>query len=240
LIEALNIYFSETGDTVPFSKLSRDHWSASAKANQLRQHLWEYEDLGSKGAAHALERFNIGKQTKFSELIPGDLFKINRTSGPGHSTVFIAYIDRVGNVLERYSDQVKGVLYFSAQETGGQDLNDSPSNGFGFRKEYFQGNCPDEEVRSANHCNIFPVGSDDEPNVGHMPHPKVWGDVGSNYRRELTAKAYLAQTGEPMPANFVGFMATLDANAKSALQTKVDLQLNKSLDPERFGNFEGP
>jgi uncharacterized protein YraI len=239
LIEALNKYFQRTKDSTPFQKLPREHWSAGAKPTHLRQHLWEYDGLGSKGAAHALERFNVGKQGKFSELIPGDLFKLNRTSGPGHSTIFIAYLDRTGRVLERHSNEVKGVLYFSAQERGGTDLVGQPSNGFGFRKEYFQGNCPNAEVRSANHCNINSVGSSYEPNVGWMLHPAVWGTVGLNYRTELLA-GNLKNLGVPIYGNILSILKKLDINTQSEIQKQVSDELNKSVDPDKIGWFEGP
>jgi hypothetical protein len=235
LVEALNDYFADTKDNAPFAKLSKDHWGAGARASHLRQHLWEYEGLGSKGAAHALERFNIGKQGKFSEMKPGDLFKLNRTSGPGHSTIFIAYLGRSGNVLERFSDDVKGVLYFSAQESAGRDLYGKPSNGLGFRREYFNGNCPNDDVRNRRHCHVFPVGSAYEPNVGWMLHPAAWGEVGRRYRDEVASRVYLERSGQPIPAS-----PELAKKLIAEIEAEVAKEIDRELDPDQIGSFEGP
>ncbi len=232
IIEALNSYITETKDYSILKKLPPDHFRARAKARHLRQHLWEYAGLGSKGAAHALERFNIGFQHKFSELTPGDMLKFNRSRAPGHSTIFIAFVDRNGKILERYSSNVAGFRYFSAQKRSGVDLKGKHSNGLGFRTEFFSGKCQSSE-RSAN-CRVIRTGRW-KPNTGAMLHPMSWGEVGSNYQDELARTVYLSKTGKPIPRDSTIFLNSADG---SWLRKEVDVLLEKEMDPTFLGNFE--
>jgi hypothetical protein len=254
------LYFADSHDKSPFDLLPAQHWQAGAKANNLRLHIWEYDGLNSKGAAHALERFNIGRQTSVDQLSPGDLFKLNRSEDivslsscdpkhrrgslcvldpGGHSAIFIAFIDKDGRVLERYSQEAKGVLYFTSQGTDGVDLNGKPSKGMGFRKEWFLGNCPNYDVRAAHHCQMYPSTSLFRPNVGYMLHPKRWTEeIGSNYRKELSHQLFIAHSGQPEFEAFASFYAGPDIDHERAMfDQEIENEYSRPVDPEAMGHF---
>lgn len=246
LIEALNQYYKDGGDKRPFDQLVARHWQAEATRDQLRLHLWEYDGLYSKGAAHALERFNVGVQTSVDQLSPGDLFKLNRntSTGGGHSAFFVAYIDKNGDALERYSAFVKGVLYFSCQGTNGLDLGGKPSVGLGFRREWFDGNCPNEEVKRAGHCQMFGPSTLFKPNVGYMLHPRMWTEeIGSNWKREqanhrqqVARSLYSLRSGKP-GANYEAFEATASVDERRLFSEELNRVLERDINPEAMGHF---
>jgi hypothetical protein len=238
LVETINQILIDTSNPALFAKLPPSHFSAEAKFNQLRPHIWEYDEVHSKGAAHALERFNIGKQIKFSELTPGDFFKMNREKGRGHSTIFINYIDKAGKVLERYSSDVKGLRYFSAQEDGGVDLAGRPTNGLGFRQEYLLGNCPDAQTRAQKHCNINPEGSSDGPNMGFLLYPTAWGDIGTNLRKELANKAYAARLGVAPTEDYTSFIASSGDDTRQGINADVEAELARPIDYKQELHFD--
>ena len=237
LIETINQIFAESSDAAPFVNLPASHFSADAGMRKLRPHIWEYSEANSKGAAHALERFNIGRQISINDMSPGDLIKINRDGGAGHSTIFIGYVDKSGKLLERYSGEVKGIRYFSAQKAG-VDLAGRPTNGLSFRTEYFLNNCPDQSTRRARHCHIFPPTSPYRPNMGFMLHPSAWGEIGSNLRKELTNRAYAARMGVPPTGDYSAIIASSTEGDRQGIAADVEAELNKPVDFGQQLRFE--
>jgi hypothetical protein len=230
IVEALNVYVEESNDTSVAQKLPAEHWSASAKTKHIRPHIWEYSGLGSKGSGHAMERFDIGVQKK---LAPGDMLKINRNSAPGHSTIFIAYLDQAGKTLEAYSSKAKGFLYFSAHG-GGFSLNGAVSTGLSFKREYFAGHCPAGE--SASRCKVIGPGGTWGPNLGRMFHPKSWGeDVGKSYRDELLKKLYVEKTGSKLQGD-PGIV--LNSSSGGGLESELNDILEREMDPSYVGYFD--
>lgn len=235
MIEALNLYGKESGDTSFSAKLPADHWKERAQARHLRQHLWEYSGLGSRGAGHALERFNIGRQKSYAELIPGDTLKFNRINGaPGHSTIFVSFVDEAGKELERFGQAAKGFKYFSAQG-GGVNHEGRVSTGLGYKVEYFSNTCPSDALKASGRCRVFSVGSTYGPNLGTMFHPQSWGEVGSNYRQELARAIYLARTGKPIKQDVVAYQNTASG---SWLNRELETVLSQVMDPSFVGDWE--
>jgi hypothetical protein len=108
IIESLNIYFDVERDRTPFQKLPLISWQRGT-INDIRAHIFQYDGTNCHGTAHALERFGIGQQLPFPSLIPGDFLTMNRTTGSGHTAIFLGYIDADYNDLTKYSDVVKGL-----------------------------------------------------------------------------------------------------------------------------------
>lgn len=235
IIEALNIYVKESGDTSVAERMPADHWGARAKAKHIRQHIWEYSGLGSKGAGHALSRFDIGTEKRFSELVPGDTLKFNRNSAPGHSTIFVAYLDKSGAVQESYSSKAKGFLYFSAHG-GGFNLSNEASTGLGFKREFFAGSCPSDSEKQKGRCNVIGPSGEWGPNLGQMYHPKSWGaEVGKSYKDELVKKLYVEMTGKPLSGDAV---SVLNSAGGSALKNDFEEILEREMDPNFVGYFD--
>ena len=145
LIEAINFYAAANGPEI-YEKAPSRLWNGGAM-NSLRANIFEFEGAGSNGSAHAMKRFGMGREKLFSELNPYDLVKFSRTTGSGHSVIFIEYIDRTGRTSE-YSEDVIGFRYFSVQGQG------RPDGGFGYRDAYFHGKCPSPRGRNDD-CNVI-------------------------------------------------------------------------------------
>lgn len=131
LIEALNLYYRDTGDATPFQELPIRSWQRGS-ISDIRAHVFQYEGTRCHGTAHALSQFGIGQELPFSELSPGDFLTMNRTGGSGHTAVFLGYLDRDFQELTDYSDAVAGFKYFSAQG------KNSPDAGFAYRWAFFR------------------------------------------------------------------------------------------------------
>lgn len=97
----------------------------------------------SESMAKAFETLGIGKRVRFEEAKPGDVISISRdddysdgrTSGNGHSVVFLAYIDNKLELTTTYGANVRGFRYFSSQ-------GDQATGGLGEKSGYFEGFCP--------------------------------------------------------------------------------------------------
>ena len=166
MIEALNIYHGETNDKTPFQKLAVTSWKRGSM-NDIRAHIFQYDGAHCNGTAHALQRFGIGAQLPFENLMPGDFLTMNRTNGSGHTAVFLGYIDGNYGDLPAYSNAVKGFKYFSAQgkRVGG---------GFGYRWAFFSPTCPAETAGKRRDCGIVRSASQKMLNTGCMLHPASW------------------------------------------------------------------
>jgi hypothetical protein len=113
-IEALNLYYERTNDSKPFEELAYKHWNGSS-ALDIRDYIWE--NRGSHSAGYAIKTFGIGEQLNFDKLRPGDFLSFDR-EGSGHSTVFLAYLDKNYKELKAYGPSVVGFKYYSSQSSG--------------------------------------------------------------------------------------------------------------------------
>jgi hypothetical protein len=166
MIEALNIYCNETHDKTPFQKLSVTSWKRGSMKD-IRAHIFQYDGTKCNGTAHALQRFGIGKQMSFASLLPGDFLTMNRTTGSGHTAVFLGFIGADYGDIAQYSGAVRGFKYFSSQgkKVGG---------GFGYRWGFFSTFCPDEAACKRRDCNIILSDNQHLLNTGCMLHPSSW------------------------------------------------------------------
>jgi hypothetical protein len=133
----------------------------------IRAHIFQYAGTNCHGTAHALERFGIGKQLAFEDLLPGDFITMNRTSGSGHTAVFLGFIGADYGDLPQHSNAVKGYKYFSAQgkRVGG---------GFGYRWAFFSPSCPAAIAAKPRDCGIIRSQEQRLLNTGCMLHPDAW------------------------------------------------------------------
>jgi hypothetical protein len=166
MIEALNLYCDETHDKTPFQKLPVTSWKRGSMKD-IRAHIFQYAGTNCHGTAHALQRFGIGKELPFNNLLPGDFLTMNRTSGSGHTAVFLGYIGADYGELPHHSAAVKGYRYFSAQ---GKRIG----GGFGYRWAFFSPFCPAEVANKQRDCGIISSPKQQLLNTGCMLHPGSW------------------------------------------------------------------
>jgi hypothetical protein len=167
IIEALNLYANQTGDYAPFTKLPMRSWN-NGSPKDIRAYIFQYDGVDCHGTADALSKFGIGQELPFDTLLAGDFITMNRTTGSGHTAVFLGYINKTYGEEPTYSNKVAGFRYFSAQGKG------KPDAGFAYRWAFFSPNCPDVAAGRPRDCNI--IFSDDQKllNTGCMLHPDAW------------------------------------------------------------------
>jgi hypothetical protein len=164
IIEALNIYFAETGDQKPFQSLPIRSWTRGT-AKDIRAHIFMYAGSGSRGTAHALDRFGIGKEAAFRDLLPGDFINLNRAHS-GHAVVFLGFINKDYQTEPTYSNRVVGFQYFSSQ---GKKSDDA---GFAYRWAFFGDLCPDAPAGKKRDCGVIFSDNPTLLNAGYMLHPR--------------------------------------------------------------------
>jgi hypothetical protein len=87
-------------------------------------HLWFVQSTWGDGPGIALERFGLGKKIEnMDEIKKGDYVQIWRTTGSGHSVIFINWI------MNTSGDRI-GIRYWSTQGS---------TNGINYNNEYFSG-----------------------------------------------------------------------------------------------------
>lgn len=163
----------------------------------------------SRGSGHAFEIFRIGEELPFSALIPGDFMNFNRIRS-GHAAIFISYIDKQNRYTTKYSKDVLGFQYFSAQGAG------KPDAGLEYRDAYF-GAAPGKTAggRVAD-PNVRRSGDRLYLNGGRLWSPERWDISGAlnkiqdkidaKYRQSATRAADVAAARlESMPASVVNF-----------------------------------
>lgn len=113
-------------------------------SQEIRDAFHNFATHGSMGKAFV--RLGLGRTITFGKLKPGDAVTFDREkvsrngnkSHPGHSAVFLAYLDENQNETLTYNDadptKIKGFKYYSSQQ--------SQKEGLGLRWAYFQGFCP--------------------------------------------------------------------------------------------------
>jgi hypothetical protein len=170
LLEAMNIYYKETGKLNAHTFLPKKSWTGWNK-DAIRAHIWVKSELNSYGTSDALRNFGMGKsRVSFSDLKPGSFCNYDRTNRTGHATTFISFIDIDGNELSEYSDKVKGFKYYSSQ-SGGMD----------YRYAYFSGTCPTLESWKKRDCGI----KKSSLICGYAFHPSKWKPKSRTARRSL-------------------------------------------------------
>ena len=167
LITAIDIYAKETGDYSPYEFLPFESWS-TLRPSSFKASVWVNMKLKSAGTGDALANFGMGERVKFRDLEPGGFININRTTRTGHAVVFISFIDAKGRELPRYSEEVAGFKYFSAQ---GRSIRGQ--GGFGYRHAFFsKSGCP--AVPFKRDCNVRFSDNPNVMNVGQMLMPSEW------------------------------------------------------------------
>lgn len=164
IVEALNLYVTETGDTTPYSYLPPKHWQ-SLRPSTLRDLVWV--NSGSKGTADALEKFGMGQMCKFEELTPGAFINFNRNNRTGHAAMFLEYIDERGTVLPAYGPNVAGFKYFSSQ-------GKRSDGGFDYRLAFFGDKCPVVAGSIRRDCGVIRSTNPAYLCSGHMLMPAHW------------------------------------------------------------------
>jgi hypothetical protein len=190
IIEALNIYLAQNpNETAPFKALPMKSWTGGTR-NDIRAHIFMFDNMGSKGTASAFRRFSIGEELPFEKLKPYDFVNFDRPNS-GHAAVFLGFIDKRGEDLPEHSSEVAGFKYFSAQGKG------KPDAGFWYRWAYFgDAGCPAPNPDKPRDCEI--IRSSVVP--GSMWHPKAWrtGQSRTNLMRDFVIAERSAQR-KPMP-----------------------------------------
>lgn len=170
MVTALDLYTKETGDTSPYNFLPFNSWS-SLKPGTFKASMWVNPKLRSNGSGDALANFGMGERVKFSELEPGGFINLNRNRPSGHAVVFLAFIDKNARELPRYSAEVAGFKYFSAQ---GRRIKGQ--GGFGYRYAFFSKNgCPNVPVK--RDCDVIFSEKQNLLNTGMMLMPYHWKRV---------------------------------------------------------------
>jgi hypothetical protein len=151
IVEALNEY-ARTGGVDFNRELPLARWNGSTRAHVI-PNIFQYAGADSTGTAFALERFGLGRERDFQQLLPGDFINFNRRPRPGrtatgHAVVFLGFLRRgFTTPATAFSGDVVGFRYFSAQGQGRAD------GGFGYRNAYFVDQCPSPRGRDDD-CNI--------------------------------------------------------------------------------------
>lgn len=167
IVEALNLYATETHDMSPFEKRPLSFWDGSTK-RAIKPYLYMYAGVDSNGTASALERFGMGREVPFSSMDPGDFINFNRPHS-GHAAIFLGYLDKQGGLLTKYGPTVAGFKYFSAQGAG------KPDAGFGYRWAYFAPYCPEQrDPNKPRDCELVRSSDQKYLNTGTMYAPSEW------------------------------------------------------------------
>jgi len=123
----------------------------------------------------------MGEMMPFEELKSGSFIGLNRTSGTGHATTFLAFLDANGNEYEEYPTgsniEIIGFKYFSSQ--GRYDVG---KGGFDYRWAIFS----DYETPSfcaTKKCDTGVIKSTNIKylNTGMMWNPEHWDSSASYY-----------------------------------------------------------
>ena len=167
IITAFELYSNEAGHKKVYDFLPFDSWNTLRSTN-IKAHIWVNSKLNSYGTADAMTKFGMGERVKFNDLEPGSFINLNRTTGSGHSVIFLSFIDIKGKDLAQFSDKVAGFRYFGAQ---GKRVKGK--GGFGYRHAFFsKSGCPN--VPYQRDCNVIFSSSQKLLNTGTMWEPANW------------------------------------------------------------------
>jgi hypothetical protein len=142
LMMAMNLYYRDTKD----AKV----WNLSTNAAKWEpfKNCWYVNTAEGKrcyGARDAIVRYGLGIAIKnFAELKVGDFVNYDRTSGYGHSVIFMSFLLPDGKTTHTYNPSAVGFEYFSTQQS---------TKGVGKRNAYFHDQkCP---TPSVSDCGIL-------------------------------------------------------------------------------------
>jgi hypothetical protein len=229
LIVALDMYAKETNDKSVFTAVPAISWTRTTRKD-IRPYIFMFDTVKSNGTADALQQFGMGEQLPFEELRPGDFIGLNRKNGSGHAVVFIEYIDKQGNTVETYKDDVvAGFKYFSSQGSG-------EGSGLSYRWAYFGNYCPKKDPAKPRDCKIIRSKKQSQLNTGYMLAPKLWTVAeASDLRRMEETKRIANELFTPKTKLF-----DLTAEQRVKLNTKVrelfDAEMPASATPEQKYN----
>lgn len=223
ILTAIKLYADDRGlgnDTAagsPFRKAPLSLWT-KGNLSSIRANMFMYAGTGSRGTAHTLQRFGMGRELPFDQLKPGDFINLNRTSGSGHAVVFLGYLDAGGNVLSTFGSNVKGFKYFSAQGKG------KPDAGLAYRYAYFEGTCPPTTASKVHDCHVIRSRNPVLLNAGRMNTPDVW-------TVDTSLATLRQQIGRDIELSNPGV-------SRAFIDTELDQDLPSSIDP-RLDGVEG-
>ena len=168
ILTAMQLYAKDTGDDSIFDHLPRSSWEGWGQ-DDIKAHLWVSYELETAGSADALRHFGMGMNVPFEQLTPGSFIGFNRTSGSGHATVFLSFIDIEGTEYDTWNPDVIGFKYYSAQggyETGGLDYRYAVFDEFGR-----------PEMPYKRDTGIIYTERQDWLNTGVLFAPSTWRDT---------------------------------------------------------------
>jgi hypothetical protein len=176
IITAMNIFALEVNDFDVFRQLPLHSWIGRTRVD-IRPYIFMFDEVRSRGTAHALETFGIGKQIEFNRLSPGDFINFNRIH-TGHAVIFVGFIDKDFELVDVYNNNAVGFKYFSAQDKKRErsmngSVMDYPA-GFGYRWAFFDKFCPASIVGKPRDCGVFLSQNQEVLNTGYMLHPVYW------------------------------------------------------------------
>jgi hypothetical protein len=170
ILTALQAYYAEdpAHRGAELAKAPLGLWDKGT-LNSLKANLFLYDQTGSRGTGDTLQRFNMGIEKHFSELVPGDFINLNRKRS-GHAVVFLNYIDAHDQETSTYSTDVIGFRYFSSQGEG----KPLPVSGLGYRWAYFEGICPDPKPGRLRDCGVIRSNNLSLLDGGTLYFPEDW------------------------------------------------------------------
>ncbi|MGH0275917.1 hypothetical protein NKZ35_25365 [Sinorhizobium meliloti] len=181
IIYATKIYAKETGDNTVFDKVPVSAWT-KGNATSLRANIFMFKGTGSRGTGHTLSQYKLGEELRFRDLKPGDFINLNRSSGSGHSVVFIGYLRSDLKVTSNFNTDVVGFQYFSAQGKGRADA------GFGYRNAFFGDFCPKKSPVPRD-CKVIRSNNRALLNVGRMWDPPQWKYLDAIKERRISTRS---------------------------------------------------
>jgi hypothetical protein len=154
----------------------------------------------------------LGKEKSFAELKAYDFVNLNRTSGSGHSVVFISYLDKDSKETPTYSPNVIGFHYFSAQGKGKADA------GFSDRYAYFDGKCPNDKINVPRDCGLIRSNNKALLDGGELWSPASWKTEQARSNIEAAVRGIIG-------ARYPGLSRTFVDN-RTALELEKELTPN--------------
>jgi hypothetical protein len=204
----------ETAANSPFRKAPLSLWT-KGNLSSIRANMFMFAGTGSRGTAHTLQRFGMGRELPFDQLKPGDFINLNRVSGSGHAVVFLGYLDGNGTILDRFGPEVKGFKYFSAQGKG------KPDAGLAYRYAYFEGTCPPTTAQKVHDCHVIRSRNPALLNSGRMNTPDGWAV-------DASLAALRQQIGRDIEMSNPGV-------TRAFVDAELDRELPSSIDPKLDG-----
>jgi hypothetical protein len=143
--------------------------------------------------------------------------------------VFTGYLDAQGRSLPRYSDQVAGFKYFSAQTRN--------SRGLGYGYAFFEKSpnrkiCPNLPSGEQPDCGVIYSTGQKMLNTGYMLHPTKWNLAQRDANLKSLLEGLYVQT-RSRGEDFLGVAADLTFNEFSAsLNERDTMRLNPIFETE--------